>query len=340
MPLSGLVLEVAREGLLLAEAGGEGLRTGQVAAAIAADIDDQAVAEGKVFDDLVEGTFADVVGEAADVEVADVVIEDAVLDCRGDMVVGAEVAALERVTEIGGIVLVPLPVAAVVEGGVEVHVAVAQFGEHAREHLEELVVGKVTFRAYIIYIINLLPVEAIDLLFVVEEAVMLVDDAPQGLEVSLCGVRVFLLVDARREGEEGEEGDEDVFHDILLIDDDADEEAMYIHMLLQIVNSGLLVVAQIADTDGDPLASTPVERQLLTEGGGADEGRRHDVVVVVPEGEDLIVRLSVVRAEHHASEWQVQFVARGEVLSPETEAVDGDTRRHCVQTHSGLGGVV
>ena len=83
------------------------------------------------------------------------------------MVVGAEVTALQGVAEIRGVVFVPMPVAAVVEGGVEVHVPVFQFGEHIGEDFEELVVVHRSFRAYIIYIIDGVPVEAIDLLFVV-----------------------------------------------------------------------------------------------------------------------------------------------------------------------------
>ena len=94
------------------------------------------------------------------------------------MIVSAEVTALQGVAEIGGVVFVPVPVAAVVERGVEVHVTVFQFGEHVGENFEELVVVHRSFRAYIIYIIKGVPVETIDLLLVVEEAVVLVDDPP------------------------------------------------------------------------------------------------------------------------------------------------------------------
>ena len=91
----------------------------------------------------------------------------------------------------------PVPVATVVEGGVEVHVTVFQLGEHVGEYLKELVVVHRPFRAYLIYIIYGVPVEAIDLLLVVEEAVVLVDDAPQGLEVPLRRVFVLCHIDAR-----------------------------------------------------------------------------------------------------------------------------------------------
>ena len=178
MALACLVLHIACEGLLMTEAGGEALGGCELTAAIAADIHDESVAEGEVLDDLVETALADLVGETAHVEVADVIVEDAVLGARGDVIVGAEVTALQRVAEVGGIVFVPMPVAAVVEGGVKVHMSVLQFGEHVGEDFEELVVVHRPFRAYIIYIIKGVPVEAIDLLLVVEEAVVLIDDPP------------------------------------------------------------------------------------------------------------------------------------------------------------------
>ena len=79
MALARLVLHIACEGLLMAEAGGEALGCCELAAAIAADIHDEPVAEGEVLDDLVETALADLVGEAAHVEVTDVIIEDPVL---------------------------------------------------------------------------------------------------------------------------------------------------------------------------------------------------------------------------------------------------------------------
>jgi hypothetical protein len=59
-----------------------------------------------------------------------------------------------------------------------------------------LVTVQIASRAYLIYIIGLLPVETVSLLLVLEEAVVLIDDAPQGLEVALRGVGVGFLIDA------------------------------------------------------------------------------------------------------------------------------------------------
>ena len=60
---------------------------------------------------------------------------------------------MQGVAKVRGIVLVPLPVTSVVEGGGEVHVSVAQFREHIGEHFEELLVVDAVVRAYLIYII-------------------------------------------------------------------------------------------------------------------------------------------------------------------------------------------
>ena len=131
-----------------------------------------------MFKYLVEVALADRTGETAVVDVADIIVEDTVGQSAGDAVVGTEIFALERIAEVRWIVFVPFPVAPVVERGAEVYVTISQFGEHGGQHLEELFVVEVTFRAYIIYIIYLLPVETVFMLFVVEEAVVFVDDMP------------------------------------------------------------------------------------------------------------------------------------------------------------------
>ena len=121
MALACLVLHIACEGLLMTETGGEALGGGELATAITTDIHDESVAEGEVLDDLVETALTDLIGETTHIEVADVIVEDPVLGTRGDMVVGTEVTALQGVAEIRGVVFVPVPVAAVVERGIEVH---------------------------------------------------------------------------------------------------------------------------------------------------------------------------------------------------------------------------
>ena len=90
----------------------------------------------------------------------------------------------------------------------EVDVAVAQFGQHVAQHLEELFLRHAVVDLRSVACVDLLPVEPIDVLLVVEEAVVLVDDAPEGLEVALWRVVEFLFVDAGRRGEAHHQADQ------------------------------------------------------------------------------------------------------------------------------------
>ena len=100
MPLARLVLHIACERLLMTEAGSKSFGCRELSTAIATDIHDESVAKSEMLDDLVETAFADLIGEAADVEVADVIVEDTVLGDGGDVVVGTEVTALQGVAEV------------------------------------------------------------------------------------------------------------------------------------------------------------------------------------------------------------------------------------------------
>ena len=90
----------------------------------------------------------------------------------------------------------PRPVAAVVVGCIQVDVAVAQLAEHVAEHLEQLLVVHAVVHADLIFLIDGVPVKPVLVLLVVEEAVVLVDNLPQRLEVTLRRVVELLLVDA------------------------------------------------------------------------------------------------------------------------------------------------
>ena len=197
MALAGLVLGVSHQRLLVAESGGYLRGISNQTATIAAYVEYHALAEHKVEDDLVEVAIADRRIEAATIYIADVIVEYLVFQSAGYAVVGAQVPALQGVAEVAGVVFVPSPVAAVVEGGAQVYVAVAQFAEHIGEHLEQLLATDAVPRAYLIYIIYIVPVY----ILVIKEAVVLVHDLPQGLEVALGGIFVLDFVYARSEEE-------------------------------------------------------------------------------------------------------------------------------------------
>ena len=72
--------------------------------------------------------------------------------------------------------------------------SVFKCAEHIGEYLEELFAVDIVARAYLIYFVYRVPVN----LLVVEEAVVLIDDLPEGFEVALGGIFVLLLIDAGR----------------------------------------------------------------------------------------------------------------------------------------------
>ena len=58
---------------------------------------------------------------------------------------------------------------------------------------------------------------------------------------------------------------------------------------LQVIDVGLLVVAHVADAQGQRATDRTVERQLLAQVWGRDKGGGHQVVVVVAQGEYLVL---------------------------------------------------
>ena len=69
----------------------------------------------------------------------------------------------------------------------------------ALEYLEQLVATDVIIRAYLIYIIYVVPVESVFMLLIVKKTVVLVNDCPESLEIALRRVVVFDFVDTRSE---------------------------------------------------------------------------------------------------------------------------------------------
>ena len=83
---------------------------------------------------------------------------------------------------------------------------------------------------------------------------------------------------------------------------------MGVDVLLEVIDVGLLVVAQVADAECPSGAELPVECEHLTEVGGTHEGGGHDIPVVVTSCKDLVVRLPVIRTEHNSQQGEVQLV--------------------------------
>ena len=136
MALASLMLHIAHKGLLVAEPGSQFLGIGKVAAAIAAYVENHSLAEHEVLDNLVEVALADGRRETAVVYIAYVIVENAIAQSTGYAVVGTKVSALQGIAEVGGVVFVPAPVAAVIESGVEVYMSVFKCAEHIGKYLE------------------------------------------------------------------------------------------------------------------------------------------------------------------------------------------------------------
>ena len=89
---------------------------------------------------------------------------------------------------------------------------------------------------------------------------------------------------------------------------------MGVMMLFEVVDFGLLVVAQIANAelrrDVSPREGN-VERERMAQGGCCTDSGRHDIMVVVAPRENLIVGLSIVGGEHQADQGGGQFVVKG-----------------------------
>ena len=84
---------------------------------------------------------------------------------------------------------------------------IAQFAEHCAQHLKQLVVTHRVVYARGIAQAHLIPVEPVLLLLVVEEAVVLVHNPPQGLEVATRRIGILLLIDTRRKRGDGRKHD-------------------------------------------------------------------------------------------------------------------------------------
>ena len=212
------VHDVAHRDRAIGEDRSQRLGRGELAAAVAAHIDDEGVAEGKMPHDFVQIARADRHVEGAAADVAHIARQHLVLESRRSAIfVGrAEHHALQGVVEVGGVGLVPIRVAGRVERSPEVDMPVAQFvaevGQHLIERLRRHGVGHLRGVAAV----HLVPVQSVFLVLVVEEAVVLIDDFPQRFEVAArCGGQVVGLHAGGERGEQQrkrEEEAEEMFH--------------------------------------------------------------------------------------------------------------------------------
>lgn len=109
-----------------------------------------------------------------------------------------------------------------------------------------------------------------------------------------------------------------------------DHEGVGVAVVTDIVDMALTDVAEVAGTQGEG-AQGYLYAEEVAAGEGVEGVRDADIVVVVPEREDLVVALTVAGAEHEAQEGDIKLVAGTERLAPQAEIVDGHGR--CREAH-------
>lgn len=202
-----LVAHIAHDGLLVDKKAGKFLCRGEHAAAIAADVEDEAVAQGEVVHHLVEVSASKCRVEGRAAHIAYVVAQDAIAQGGADAVfVGtAEICTYKGVGIVGGVGIIPVGIACHVVGGIEVHMAVAQLGEHGGTDLEEGFGGHPIGDGWRIACVHFVPVYAILRLLFSKEAVVGIDSFPQSLEISCRRVGGHILGDTGGEQENPKE---------------------------------------------------------------------------------------------------------------------------------------
>ncbi len=115
---------------------------------------------------------------------------------------------------------------------------------------------------------------------------------------------------------------------------------MVIKVLLQVVHVLLLVVTEVADAHGKLRTDGIEQGQLLAEVGCRNEGRGHDVMVVVAQGEQLVIRLSIIGTEDDTDQWQVGLIAQHCRVAEEPEGIGSLCRRHDLKPQTPLNGII
>ena len=104
--------------------------------------------------------------------------------------------------------------------------------------------------------------------------------------------------------------------------DDAEEEGVGVAVVFQLVDVALANVAEVAHAQGG-LAEGEVEGEEVAAAEGIEGMREADVVVVGAKGEQFVITLVVVGAEHETYEGKVELIAGGQGLAPQMEIVSG-----------------
>jgi len=282
---AGLVRHVAHQHLFVRETAGQPLGRSKVSASVVAHVDDQSVADGQPVQGLVQVPVADAVGEAGAIDVADVVFQYLVRQTGRDGIIFSQVIALDAVAEVVRVAVEPFPVLRGGHRAAQVHVTVTKLVHHVREDLEQGLRRHVRSDAFGVPFVHLVPVQAVHLLLVVQETVLLVDDAPQRFEVGFRAVAGHLFADAGNAAQAAHQDKKKEFQSFhkalewslffghtdlsflpeqVQVPHESDEEIVRIQVAFQMIDLRLADVAQVADAQ-DGARDRKVQRHQLLE---------------------------------------------------------------------------
>ena len=185
MLLASLVANVAHQHLLVGEAAGKLLSIGKLTTTIASDVKYHAIAQTQPGYHVTEVALPYAIRETLVDHIGYVVRQDGVAEPTADVIVCAQILVPELSVQVLGVVLFPRPVPAQIEACGDVHMPISELGKHLAKHLKELHARHLGIELLAVLGTHLLPTDAKLLLLVGEEAIALVNQLPQGIQIAL-----------------------------------------------------------------------------------------------------------------------------------------------------------
>jgi hypothetical protein len=134
-------------------------------------------------------------------DVTNVVLEYRIFDTSRGYIIFAQVDALNGIDKVCRITIIPFTILGCFMIRYKINVPVTEFCQHFGQDLEKFLVGHVIGQTIAVLTVGLVPIEAVFLILIIEEAILGVDDVPKCLEVSFWIVLGNVLGDAGWEKE-------------------------------------------------------------------------------------------------------------------------------------------
>ena len=133
-------------------------------------------------------------GETMIDDISHIIIQYAVIQTCRYTVVLAKVCLPDFFVQVGGIILLPCPIASHIRSGIKVDMTVLKFAEHIAKHLLQLRRSHFLVQLATIPCMHLVPIKSYGLCLIVKEAIVLVDYLPQGFHIALWGILELHLI--------------------------------------------------------------------------------------------------------------------------------------------------